>query len=158
MRRCWSSPLCVQSHQLGHVVADPRFQHFAVLIRLSAESKNKHHSHQRRSPIIHRVYAGILKSNVIPFKTFFKTLSIHFKTSSPLWVLTGYLGDTLYLTLTIYSVDCPSSLSSNHLDADLHFPITMLFNHRRKRTFARYQAVSVRCPVQMTSNPTGCHK
>ena len=31
-----------------------------------------------------RVHAGILKSNVMPFKTFFKTLSIHFKTSSPL--------------------------------------------------------------------------
>ena len=105
-----------------------------------------------------RVYAGILKSNVIHFKTFFKTLSIHLKTSSPLWILTGYLGDTLYLTLTIYSIDCPSSLSSNHLDADLHFPITMVLNNRRKRTFARYQAVSVRCPVQMTSNPTGCHK
>ena len=88
-----------------------------------------------------RVYAGILKSNVIPFKTYRKmygkglkeNLSIHFKTSSPLRVLTGYIGDTLYLTFTIYSIDCPSSLSSNHLDADLHFPIT---NNRRKRAFA----------------------
>ena len=104
-----------------------------------------------------RVYAWILKSNLIHFKTFFKTLSIHFKTSSPLRVLTGYIGDTLYLTFTIYSID-PSSLSSNHLDANLHFLITMLFNNRRKRTFAYYQAVSVRYPVQMTSNPTGCHK
>ena len=97
--------------------------------------------------LLSREYAGILKSDVR-----------HFKTSSPLGVLTGYLGDTLYLTFTIYSIDCPSSLSSNHLDANLHFPVTMLFNNRRKRSFARYQAVSVRCPVQMTSNPTGCHK
>ena len=97
------------------------------------------------------IFQGICRNPEVKCNTFFKT-------SSPLGVLTGYIGDTLYLTLTIYSIDCPSSLSSNHLDADLHFPITMLFNNRRKRTFARYQAVSVRCPVQMTSNPTGCHK
>lgn len=35
-----------------------------------------------------RVYQGILKVNLIS-KTFFKTLIIHFKTSLPLWCLTG---------------------------------------------------------------------
>ncbi len=44
---------------------------------------------------VDRVYTGIMELNLIPFKTFFKTISIHFKTSSPLQVLTSYIGDTL---------------------------------------------------------------
>lgn len=42
----WASPLSIQSHQFGHVVADPSLEHRAVLIGLPAGGHEEADRHQ----------------------------------------------------------------------------------------------------------------